>query len=296
MQPNSVGTSYHIHFNSSFPQKSINVFYADTPIITENFSVVTKWYAMSGQQARYCAHRPFEEADEHFSWALEIDGVMTLLWDPLHQSILYRKKQGFSKERLRFWIYHTFFPMVLELSRYYTILHVGAVEIEGVPTLFSAPSFGGKSTMVDYFLKAGHTLYSDDSLAIEKRDNTYVAIASYPYHRPYRKPETLGFRVDAFGSIAKEVGLFYVLDKQEQIDKIEITELKGIEKYKAFHHSIFVAFSFRKRERFVFFLEMARKIPVFKISYPHDLSLLPKVYETIVAHTKRQTQLLKYKR
>ena len=281
--------NFPLSFNTKHtPIERISVCKAPGEMDIESFSIVTKWYDMSGQKARYCANAPFATADGDFSWALDIQGVMTLLWNPSEQTIYYVPKEGYNKERLRFWVYHTFFPMVLELMRRYTVLHVGAVEVEGVPILFSAPSFGGKSTMVDYFVKAGHTLYSDDALAIERSDSEYLAVASYPYHRPYRKPEELGYRVEAFGAIPKNVGALYLLDKQTASDEIKITELKGIEKYKAFHHSIFIEFSFRKQERFRFFSEMARHIPVFKISYPHDMERLADVYCKIVTHVKER--------
>jgi len=129
---------------SSFPSiNTIVVQQALEPIRAEAFSIVTEWYDMSGQKARYCANMPFSNADERFSWGLDVKGIMTLLWDPLNRSIFYTPQENFSEPRLRFWIYHTFFPMVLELMRRYTILHVGAVDVEGVPILFSAPSFGG---------------------------------------------------------------------------------------------------------------------------------------------------------
>ena len=268
--------------------KLISVRKSPIQTVIDRFSIVTDWYDMSGQKARYCANAPFASAGSDFSWALDIQGVMTLLWNPSEQTIYYTKNEGYSQERLRFWVYHTFFPMVLELMRRYTILHVGAVEVEGVPILFSAPSFGGKSTMVDYFVKSGHTLYSDDALAIERSEERYLAVASYPYHRPYRKPEELGYRVKTFGTVPKMVGALYLLDKKTEYEEIKITELKGIEKYKAFHHSIFIEFSFRKQERFHFFSEMARHIPVFKISYPHDMQRLANVYNRIVKHVNER--------
>ena len=273
--------------------RHIAVCRSPAPICSDMFSIVTEWYDMSGQKARYCANTSFKDADAGFAWALEIRGVMMLLWEPSERTIYYTPKAGYSKARLQFWIYHTFFPMVLELMRRYTVLHVGGVEVAGVPILFSAPSFGGKSTMVDYFVNAGHTLYSDDSLAIEKSDRSYLAVASYPYHRPYRKPEVLGYRVKRFGVIPQPVGALYLLDKQEGYDGIEIVALKGIEKYKAFHHSIFIEFSFRKQERFLFFSEMARHIPVFRIRYPHDMQRLGEVYSKIVMHVESTQSLRK---
>ena len=131
---------------------------------------------------------------------------------------------------------------------------MGSVEIGGKPVVFSAFSFGGKSTMTDYFLQKGHTMLSDDSLAIDKRGNEYYAIASYPFHRPYREFETLGYPVENFATEPKPLHAVYLLEKSEPDAAVEIIELKGIEKFKAFHYSSFIDFSFMKKERFDFFM------------------------------------------
>lgn len=264
--------------------KMIRVIESSKPSLLKDFTFKTEWFPMSGQETRYYSIDPFEEADEDFTWAFEIKGVVTLIWDATDQKIIYSKSANYTPQRLRFWIYHTFFPMVLELQRKYRILHVGAVEIKGKPVLFSAFSFGGKSTLTDYFIQKGHTLLSDDSLAIEKRGNTYYAIASYPFHRPYREVETLGYPVKNFAVEPKPLHAIYVLAKSELYAEVEIVELKGIDKFKALHYSIFIMCEFMKQERFLFFTEMAKKIPVYEVHYPHDLKRLPEVYEKIVAH------------
>ncbi len=250
--------------------------------LRKNFSLISDGYPMSGQQVRYYSQVPFEEADKIFSWALEVKDVVTLVWDAEDRKIIYTKGENYTPERLRFWIYHTFFPLVLELQRKYRILHVGSVEIEGKPVLFSAFSFGGKSTLTDYFIKQGHTMLSDDSMAIDKRGDTYYAIASYPFHRPYREVETLGYPVENFATDPKPLHAVYLLEKSEPDAEVKITELKGIEKFKAFHYSSFIDFSFMKQERFAFFTEMAKQVPVYKVKVPWDLQRLDEVYHAIV--------------
>lgn len=264
--------------------KTICVVESSKNSFLKEFPFKTEWFALSGQETRYHSLLPFEDIDEDFTWALEIKDVVTLIWDASDQKIIYTKGSNYTPKRLQFWIFHTFFPMVLELQRKYRILHVGAVEIEGKPILFSAFSFGGKSTLTDYFIQKGHTLLSDDSLAIEKRENTYYAIASSPFHRPYREVETLGYPVKNFAIEPKPLHAIYILAKSELYTEVEIVELKGINKFKALHYSIFIMFEFMKQERFLFFTEMAKKIPVYEVHYPHDLKRLPEVYEKIVAH------------
>jgi hypothetical protein len=250
--------------------------------LLEKFPLLSDWYLMSGQQVRYYSKVPFEEADQIFSWSLEIQDVLTLIWDAENRKINYIKGKYYTPERLRFWVYHTFFPLVLELQRMYRILHVGAVEIKGKPVLFSAFSFGGKSTLTDYFIKKGHRMLSDDSIAIDKRGDKYYAIASYPFHRPYREPETLGYTVKNFATEPKPLHAVYLLEKSEPNAEVKIVELKGIEKFKAFHYSTFIDFTFMKKERFDFFTEMAKHIPVYQVSIPWDLKKLEEVYQAII--------------
>ena len=248
------------------------------------FPLAREWFSASGQNARYLVntyHRV--NRNEKYSWAFEIKGVVTLIWDASDKKIIYIRGKNYTHERLRFWVFHTFFPIVLELERIYRILHVGSVEIKGKPVLFSAFSYGGKSTLTDYFIKQGHTMLSDDSLAIEKRGEIYYAIASYPFHRPYRELETLGYHVENFATEPKPLHAVYLLEKSEPDAHVEIIELKGIEKFKAFHYSSFIDFDFMKKERFEFFTEMAKHVPVYKVKVPWDLERLGEVYETIVS-------------
>lgn len=255
-------------------------------LLRKNFPLISDWSLMSGQQMRYYSTISFEQADTSLSWALEVKDVLTLIWDAENRKIIYIKGENYTPERLRFWVYHTFSPLVLELQRIYRILHVGSVEIDGKPVLFSAFSFGGKSTLTDYFIQKGHTMLSDDSVAIEKRGDIYYAIASYPFHRPYREPETLGCPVKNFATEPKPLHAVYVLEKSEPDAIVEINELKGIEKFKAFHYSSFIDFSFMKQERFDFFTQMSKHVTVYQVKVPWDLERLDEVYDKIVLSTK----------
>ncbi|MCK5855793.1 MAG: hypothetical protein KAG56_11275, partial [Sulfurovaceae bacterium] len=240
------------------------------------------------QEGRYFSKYPFEEADRNFSWGLEIKEVLTLIWEPKISCIYYFRGKGYSPERLRFWIYHTFFPLLLELSGSSHFLHVGAVESKGKVLLFSALSFGGKSTLTDYFIKQGATLISDDALGIEENDHNYYAIPAYPYHRPYREPETLGYRVEKFAKEAKVVDAVFLLKKADTHAKVTIEEVKGIEKFTAFHNAVFIEFPFRKKERFDFFGKMSQHILVYTLTIPWNIERLHEVYEHISQHSKLQ--------
>jgi len=258
---------------------------ADSSFLTV-FPERSEWLPLSGQEGRYLSPVPFDRIDADSPWALEIKNVLTLLWEPEKANISYLKATDYTPQRLRFWVFHTFFPMVLELGKIYRMLHVGAVEIAGRPILFSAPSFGGKSTLTDFFVRKGHPLYADDSLAIEKEGHHYIAWPSYPYHRPYRDPEVLGHPAENMAKTPKPVHALYLLEKSDSKAQVQITECRGIEKFQAFHYANFINFSFRKKERFDYFTEMAKHVPAYQISIPWDKERLPEVYEAIVKHTE----------
>jgi len=250
--------------------------------LLDNYTLKRPWVPLSGREGQYFAQTPFEEADENFSWGLAIKDVLTMVWLPEEQTIYYMTDVHYTAQRLQFWVYHTFFPMILELSRSAHMLHVAAVEVASKPVLFSAPSFGGKSTLTDFFIQKGHTLLSDDSLGIEKKEGIYYCIPAYPYHRPYREPEVLGHRVENFALKAQSIDAVFLLKKAMPDADIAITELKGIEKFKAFHESIFIEFPFRKKERFRFFGEMAQNVPVFTVTIPWNIERLHEVYQAII--------------
>lgn len=244
--------------------------------------VVSPWMDASGVEIRYLSPLTFSKEKHDISWGMEIKNIVTLYWSKETNEIFYLKGRNYRPDRLRFWLYHTFFPIVLELRGIYHILHVGSVEINGKPVLFSAPSFGGKSTMTDYFIQQGHTMLCDDALGIEKVGSKYCAVASYPFHRPYRKVEDLGYPVTNFSTQSKELHAVFILNKSETVDQVDIREIKGIEKFKAFHYSAFVMFDFFKEERFAFFTDMAKKVSMHEVTYPHSLDRLPEVYEKII--------------
>lgn len=286
---------YHYHLDfvdekelRSIPQKEIRDVISVKESLNINFPVdiqeSSDWFTVSGQQLRLFSIDEAKDDHKNMSWVMEIKNVLTLVWSDDKKEILYKKEENYTPERLKFWLYHTFFPLSLELRHIYKILHVGSVEIEGKPVLFSAPSFGGKSTMVDYFIQRGHTILSDDALGIEKIGDNYVAISSYPYHRPYRKAEELGYKVENFSTVPKSLKTIYILNKLDAKAGVVVRKMKGMEKFKALHDSSFVMFEFMKEERFRFFTQMANSIPMYEVSYPHDLNKLPKVYDMIVEH------------
>ncbi|WP_428353648.1 hypothetical protein [Methyloprofundus sp.] len=266
--------------------ETIKVTKATENTLQSQFVVNSGWIDMSGRKAMYLAKTEFALSVAPGSqWALEIDDVLILFWSIDHSIMYYQPLAQFTPERLRFWVCHTVLPLKFALEKRYEMLHVGAVEVADRPIFFSAESFGGKSTLTDYFIQQGHALYSDDSLAIYAEDNTFYAVASYPFHRPYREPEVLGYQVDNVARQAKPLYAGYVLEKGAVDASINIEELKGIEKYKAFHFSGFIDLDFFKAQHFLLRCALAEAVPMYKVTIPWSLERLPEVYSHIVVHS-----------
>ncbi len=237
---------------------------------------------MSGRQCIYLSNGPFYETGKHGAWGLEVKDVLSLAWEPVSRSILYGKGKLFTPELLRFWIFHTFFPMVLEWEQSYKMLHVGGVEVGGKPVLFSANSFGGKSTLTNHFVQKGHALYSDDTLAVKRVGEAYVAFPSFPYHRPFRQVESLGIRSENFAGEPAPIKTIFELKRAASDASVEIIPATGVEKFKTLYYSHFIQFPFMKQERFAFALEMAKYVTVYNITVPWDMERIDEVYEAVV--------------
>ena len=271
--------------------ETINIVTRKEDTDAPHWLVSSDWLDMSGRKARYLAQREFTDSTATSSqWGLEIAEVVTLTWSINSPEVQYQAKHQFTPDRLRFWVCHTVLPLKFALERRYEMLHVGAVEIAGRPVFFSAESFGGKSTLTDHFIQQGHALYSDDSLAVYRQGDQFYAVASYPFHRPYREPEVLGYPVDNVAREAKPVLAGYVLEKVAKGDGITISELSGVEKFKAFHLSGFIDFGFFKAHHFQVRTAMANTIRVYKITIPWKLSRLNEVYDAITVHCNTVAQ------
>ncbi len=255
-------------------------------IVVEEQNIITSfessdWIKLNSHYIRYYRFR------EHNSWGFEIRDSITLIWSANQKSIKYIRQKLYTKEALLYWTLHTFLPMVLQLKQSYNILHVGCVEVDSEATLFLAPSFGGKSTLVSHFIKNGHTLLSDDTLAIYKIEDRYYALASYPFYRPYREIDSLGIEIKDFAKTPKPINSIYLLDKSPPNASIEIVEIFGIEKFKALHFSLFIDFDIIKEDSFDFLMKLSNNIPIYKINIPWDLNRLDEVYESIIKRSKK---------
>jgi len=265
--------------------ESIVVSRCDTDDSTPWCKTRSAWAEMSGCKVRYLTDQNFDEYPLGCRWGLEVERLGRFSWLNGSYGITYQPYQEFTAGRLQFWVLHTLLPMILALQQRFQILHVASVEIDNQPVAFAAPSFGGKSTLTGYFIRRRHPFLSDDTLGIEWRDGKFHAVASYPFHRAFRAPESLGVPVELVARKPQPLKAIYFLRRREAEAEVKIAGVTGIRKFKAFHFSSFINFDFLKRPRFEFLGAMAASVPAYEIEIPWDLDRLGEVHDQIVRHS-----------
>lgn len=243
-------------------------------------------YLAHGRKVYLYSNRIFEGSDAGQPWCYEVKDVVRFYWISGEREIYYELDEKGNTDLLSFWFIHLLLPLYMTLEKMYDFLHAGAVEVEGNPILFIAPSMGGKSTMTDYFIKQGHPLISDDKVPTFIDNGNFMAVGSHPYHRPYRKFEELGYRVKSFTTEFKPIHTFYELEGADADAPIIIKEIKGFAKFNVLLPNYLYMFSYLKPQRLKYLSSMLNEIKVFRVQVPWDILRLSEVYDAICEHSK----------
>jgi len=266
---------YEIEFSSKVPielKKSI----------TCGFPI----YWTHGRNVYLYSDREFDNNEPGQPWCYEVKDVVHIYWVSGERTIYYELDEQGDTNLLGFWFIHLLLPLYMTLENMYDFIHAGAVEVEGKPILFIAPSMGGKSTLTDYFIKQGHTLVSDDKVPTFIRDGKFMAVGSHPYHRPFREFEVFGYHVENFIKKFQPIHTFYVLEKSDKDACIVIEEIKGFDKFDMLLPNYLYTFSYLKAKRLVYLSKMLNNIRVFRIKRPWNIERLDEVHYAICEHTK----------
>ncbi len=265
---------YEVELSSKLPEKLQDAITCGFPL-----------YCAHGRKVYLYSDRLFNGSEAGQPWCYEVKDVVRFYWIGEERTIYYKLDKEGDADLLGFWFIHLLLPLYMTLENMYDFLHAGAVEVEGKPTFFIAPSMGGKSTMTDYFINQGHPLISDDKVPTFIADGKFMAVGSHPYHRPYRKFEELGYRVEKFTSEFKPIHTFYELEGVEGDADITIEEIKGFAKFDALLPNYLYMFSYLKPKRLKYLSSMLNSIKVFHVQVPWDRERLNEVYSKICEHT-----------
>jgi len=254
--------------------------------VKNNLKFHWTFFNNQGRNIDLYTDRELSRSVEGQPWKFNIENVMTFCWKSGSTTIYYTKQKDFTNELLEYWSLHTLLPIYFTVEEVFYFLHAGAVELEGNPILFVAESYGGKSTMTDFFIKKNHPMISDDKVAILKRDGVDYAVPSHPHHRPYRKAEDLGYFVKNMAIFPKPISAIYKLEGAEEDADITIKELHGVEKFRVLRLSSQINLGFLKRQRFALLVDIARIVPIYQVKVPWNLDRLQEVYGAICKHFK----------
>ena len=243
-------------------------------------------YWAHGRDVILYSDREFDGSEIGQPWCYEVQNIVKFYWIGGERTIYYELGEKGDVNLLSFWFIHLLLPLYMTLENMYDFLHSGAVEVEGKPIFFIAPSMGGKSTMTDYFIKQGHPLISDDKVPTFIQDGEFMAVGSHPYHRPYRKFEELGYRVNDFTMDFKPIHAFYELEGVKGDADITIEEIKGFAKFDALLPNYLYMFSYFKPKRLKYLSSMLNNIRVFHVQVPWDVERIGEVHKQIVEHSK----------
>ena len=216
-----------------------------------------------------------------------VEDVVTFSVKKGENTIYYRLYKEGTQELALYWLSHTFLPILFTIEEIYYFLHAGAVLIDSKPVLFVADSFGGKSTMTDFFIKKGHTMISDDKVGVYEDERGIIAVPSYAYHRPYRKVEELGYPVENFAKECRVMHAVFNLVKVDANESIKIEEVFGIVKFQILKFSTEIDLPINLKSRFEMLSKIANNVKLYNISIPWDLNRLEEVYEKIVNFIKK---------
>lgn len=268
-------TRYEVELSSKLPAELKNAITCGFPL-----------YWAHDRKVYLYSDREFDGSENGQPLCYEVKDVVTFYWTGGERTIYYELDEKGDSHLLSFWFIHLLFPLYMTFENMYDFLHAGGVEVEGKPVFFIAPSMGGKSTMTDFFIKQGHPLISDDKVPTFIKNNTFMAVGSHPYHRPYRKFEDLGYRVEDFTAEFKPIHAFYALKGTEGDSDILIREVKGFQRFDVLLPNYLYMFSHLKPNRLKYLAQMLNTVKVFRVTVPWDMERLGEVHDMICEHSK----------
>lgn len=218
-------------------------------------------------------------------WCYEIKDIVRFYWLGGERCIYYTVGPAGDAKLLSYWFIHVFLPYFLCVEGMYQFFHASAVEIGNTAHLFMAPSMGGKSTLTDALLTYGAPLIGDDKIPIFSRGDSFMAVPSHPYHRPYRKFEDLGLRAQKLSKTFRPIQHIYILSSVSGTAEPALIPLHGHQKFTALFPHFFHFSSPLRPQRFRFLSEIASNIPISTLEIPWNLKKLENISHLLTRHT-----------
>jgi hypothetical protein len=250
-----------------------------------------------------------------FSHTVLDDGAISMRWGDLFHFVVsadgrrVRCRRLSSSEIESFEAYLTTFAISAAIVQQgEEPLHATVVATDGGGIGLVGPSGAGKSTLAAFLIGRGGDLVTDDMLRLEFKDSAVIAFPGPPrlklYKEPARRflkqplecgrfnPLTEKYIFQLTRSITcltgpQPISALYFLDtpsEQAHPNRISIARLSGVELFKTITASTFndrLVGAARLERQFHFAGRIARTIPVYKLTYPHDYNVLDQVADLI---------------
>jgi hypothetical protein len=191
-------------------------------------------------------------------------------------------------------------------------LHAAAVNISGEGVVFLSTNAGGKSSLAATLTQMGHSLLTDDILAIQQVGSRFIGHPGFPQARMWPEVAThfVGsyehlelahpayekrrVPVELLGEFCTEaVPLARVYLPQRQEDGAADVQVEAIPAAQAIMSLMGYSFAAGYAEaaglqaqRFRFFGALVQAVPVYKLTYPSGYHLLPDVCRRIIDLSK----------
>ena len=218
-------------------------------------------------------------------WRLEVAGLFTFRWHNSEDRIsisLFQADNG----KLCFWLLHTVIPVYLMLKEKSFFLHASAIESENGALVFVAPSSGGKSSLVNAFVRQGSRLVADDKLRIRYSRNRYFAFPSHPYRRPVRENENLGEYSPLHAVDPLPIKAIYLLNLTDRRELFKIDEIHALDKFEVLKKACLYEPASITKHELEHIIDLARRCRLYRIDLPAGLELLPSRVEAILDQAK----------
>lgn len=196
-------------------------------------------------------------------------------------------------------------------------LHASVVNIDEKAVLFLGKKSSGKSTTAAAFHKLGYKVLADDIAVITSNGNSFYVEPGYPKIR--LRPNPVAALLDesttkslkkvyshlssrylpleekeSFSAEPLPLGAIYILGTINQGDTTPFVEpIKSQEKIIRLAENTFASYvvneELRKKE-FAYLFQLAKKIPLSRLMYGHDLITLPLQCQAVIEHFHRLTK------
>lgn len=248
----------------------------------------------TGEECYYKIDKQVSYVSNSFCYMLIQDG----------EKIFYERKEGITSQLLNAYILGWGIAILFH-QREQLAIHCSCLARDGKALLISGNSGSGKSTVTDALLEKGFGFMADDmSVVKESEDKEWSATAAFPYRKLCRdvvqmsglsddemiyidedKDKFLVQNRGAFVDTSMPIQVMIIL-KVTNIDKVEIQELAGANKFQACMGTLFLSPLLGEQlyvpEHGKRILQFASRIPIYQIERPMGKNSKKEIVDAIL--------------